>query len=240
MQEQVVDIAGLETVAVGDPAAARAVVVLLHGFAMQPADLAPFAHSLGVPALFLFPRGPFAASVEPGVELGRAWWPIDPILRKAALARGPRDFAGEHPAALPQARAMLGRFLDELDRFARRRASRPLVVGGFSQGGMLACDMFLRSPTPLAWLVLLSASRIAFDEWPPALARWGRAAFPYPRVLASHGREDPDLAFEAGLALRDCLVAAGADVTWLPFDGGHETPLVVWRRLRKILLELAG
>ncbi|MGE5183235.1 MAG: hypothetical protein ACM31C_14295 [Acidobacteriota bacterium] len=29
--------------------------------------------------------------------------------------------------------------------------------------------------------------------------------------------------------------AGGAHVTWLPFDGGHELPLVVWRGLRKFL-----
>jgi predicted esterase len=26
-----------------------------------------------------------------------------------------------------------------------------------------------------------------------------------------------------------------APVTWVPFDGGHEIPLIVWRALRKFL-----
>ena len=60
----------------GDRAAAKAVVVLLHGFQMRPDDLAPFAHSLGVPAWFLFPEGPLEAQPE-----GRAWWHIDPDRR---------------------------------------------------------------------------------------------------------------------------------------------------------------
>src|SRR4051794_30750031 len=98
------EIAGLETTLVGEPADARVVVVLLHGFAMETSDLAPFAHSLAVPGLFLFPRGPVVAMPEPGVRRGRAWWHIDPVARAAALARGPRDFAGEHPDGLPTAR----------------------------------------------------------------------------------------------------------------------------------------
>jgi phospholipase/carboxylesterase len=240
MQEQVTEIAGLETTVVGDLGAARIVVVLLHGFAMEPADLSPFAHSLAVPGAFLFPRAPLAATVEPGVQRGRAWWHIDPVARAAALARGPRDFAGEHPDGLPAARATLGRFLDEVGATGGGLAGRPLVLGGFSQGGMLACDTFLRAPRPLAGLALLSASRIAFDEWPPLLAAWGRAPFPYPPVFASHGRADTDLAFTAGRALQDCLAAAGAAVTWVPFDQGHEIPLLVWRHFRKQLLALAA
>jgi len=236
--EQILEIGGLATTVVGDPAAARLVVVLLHGFGMEPADLAPFAHSLALPAVFLFPRGPVVAIVAPEVERGHAWWHIDPVARAAALARGPRDFAGEHPDGLPAARATLSRFLDAIPAFDARLSGLPLVVGGFSQGGMLTCDAFLRAPRPLAGLVQLSSSRIAFDEWPPYLARWGQGPFPYPPVFASHGRVDDDLAFGAGSALRDCLTAAGADVTWVPFDQGHEIPLVVWRHLRKRLLAL--
>jgi len=31
----------------------------------------------------------------------------------------------------------------------------------------------------------------------------------------------------------------GAAVDWLPFDGGHEIPLVAWRRLRKFVTEFS-
>ena len=51
--ETTLDLGGLRTIAVGDPDAARVVVVLLHGFQMVPADLTPFAHSLQAPAWFL-------------------------------------------------------------------------------------------------------------------------------------------------------------------------------------------
>ena len=58
-------------------------------------------------------------------------------------------------------------------------------------------------------------------------------------MLVAHGRADAELAFVAGELLRDFAIAGGATVTWLPFDGGHEIPLVVWRALRKQLLGLA-
>jgi phospholipase/carboxylesterase len=57
-------------------------------------------------------------------------------------------------------------------------------------------------------------------------------------ALVTHGRADGDLAFSAGERLHDLLQAAGAQVTWLPFEGGHEMPLVVWRALRRFVLGL--
>jgi len=56
-------------------------------------------------------------------------------------------------------------------------------------------------------------------------------------VLVSHGTHDPDLAFSAGEALRDFFRSSGARVTWQPFEGGHEIPLIVWRALRRFFVE---
>jgi phospholipase/carboxylesterase len=95
----------------------------------------------------------------------------------------------------------------------------------------------LRAPVEAAAMALLSASRIAWDEWEPLVAARPFSGLP---VLVSHGQIDNDLAFGAGEALRDCLTAAGAAVEWVPFETGHEIPLVVWRRLRALLLRLAA
>jgi phospholipase/carboxylesterase len=54
-------------------------------------------------------------------------------------------------------------------------------------------------------------------------------------VLVAHGRDDDELSFAAGERLRDVALAGGARVEWLPFDGGHGIPLVVWRALRRFL-----
>ena len=78
----------------------RMVVVMLHGYAMSAADLSPFAHSLGVSAVFYVPEAPLAA-----VPVGRAWWPMDQERRRLALAAGPRDLAEEQPTGAPAARA---------------------------------------------------------------------------------------------------------------------------------------
>jgi phospholipase/carboxylesterase len=223
--DQELELAGLRVVAVGDRAAARAIVIMLHGFGMRPSDLSPFAHSLSLPAWFLFPEGPLEAPIG-----GRAWWFIDPVLREEALARGPRDFAEQHPPDLDAASDRVIALVREVTELAE---GRPVVLGGFSQGGMLTCHTLLRAKLEVAAAVLLSTSRIAFSEWPARLAGDPLRALP---MLVSHGEDDLDLAYSAGLALKDWLIAAGADVTWVPFHGGHEIPLLVWRHLRKLVL----
>jgi phospholipase/carboxylesterase len=241
MLERKRSIAGLPTTLVGDPTSARFVCVILHGFAMSPADLSPFAHALGLPGLFVFPEAPLPAMLEPGRVQGRAWWHIDPVARARALALGPRDFAPQSPVDLPEARRALLEFLralDAEDTDPGPSGGLPRFLTGFSQGGMLVADCFMREPVLLraTGLGFFSASRIASAEWdahPPALATH-EAGVGLP-VFLSHGHQDPDLAFSAGEALRDRLLAARVDLTFVPFVGGHEIPLLVWRRFRRFL-----
>lgn len=219
--------AGLKSLLVGSPAEARALVVVLHGYAMRPEDLEPFAHSMRSPVLFCFPQAPQTAIPD-----GYAWWTIDNERRTRQLAVGARDLVNESPDGRAALRAQLNEFVGCLRQ--QQNLSAPLVLGGFSQGGMMACDAVLHGALEVAGLVLMSSSRIAIEEWSTQ-----RQALQDLPVLVSHGRHDADLAFGAGEALRDFHIASGARVTWEPFEGGHEIPLVVWRALRRFLQEIA-
>jgi phospholipase/carboxylesterase len=93
------------------------------------------------------------------------------------------------------------------------------VLGGFSQGAMIATDLALRLEEPPAALVVLSGAPVGEAEWEKrAPARAGL------RVLQTHGRQDPVLPFAFGEAVRDLLHTAGLEVEFLPFDGGHGVP----------------
>ena len=197
-------------------------VVLLHGHAMQGADLAPFAHSLGVPAAYYVPDAPLDAD-----PAGLAWWPIDQAQRRTTLRAGPRDLATEVPSGAPAARALLGELVS---RVRCELPGLPVVLIGFSQGGMLACDAVLHGNVGVEGLVLLSSSRINVQSWVERRDRL--SGMP---VLVSHGETDDDLAFSAGEALRDFCRDAGADVTWIAFPEGHVVPLLVWRAIRRFL-----
>jgi phospholipase/carboxylesterase len=219
-------LASLDALRVVSSETPRALVVLMHGYAMRPQDLEPFAHSLGLPAVFYFPRGP-----QETPDGARAWWSIDEEKRDAEIALGERDVFDGWPANRPHARAALVEFLDAARAL---HSGLPLVLCGFSQGGMLACDTVLCAGQDVAALAMLSSSRIAFADW--IRHRDRLVGLP---VLVSHGLHDASLSFVAGERLRDFCIESGARVTWQPFDGAHEIPLVVWRALRRFLTELA-
>lgn len=198
-------------------------IVMLHGYSMDPERLLPFAPTLLPNARFLAPVGPI--EVEGG---GRSWWQVDAQARDTQIAEGPRDLAERDPPGREAARAHLAATLDALER--EHGPLGRLVLAGFSQGGMISCDFVLHEPRRVHGLAMLSASRVAMHDWTPRLGRL--AGLP---VFVAHGHADDDLSFGAGEALRDCAQEAGAQVTWVPFDGGHEIPMLVWRRLRQWL-----
>jgi len=187
---------------------AERVVVLLHGFGAPGDDLVALGEWIdaGPATAWVFPEAPLELGGLDGDS--RAWWMID-------LDRLDRDRAREVPEGLAEARAQLIALLDAV----RARFGDHVVLGGFSQGSMLALDVALHDPRPLDGLVLLSGTLLARHEWEPRMA--ARAGLP---VVQSHGRSDGLLSFAAAEALRDLLVAAGLDVTWVPFPGGHEIP----------------
>ena len=189
---------------------------------MQPSDLAPFAHSLGLSGIFALPRAPL--TVAGG---GFAWWDVDAEVRARAHRAGGRDLATAEPVGRGLARRKI---LDWLNALPADLKSGPLILGGFSQGGMLAGDAYLMEGLKLSALIMLSASRIAINDWSPRLSR--AKGLP---VFISHGEQDDDLSFSAGRELADTFRNAGASVTFVPFPGRHEIPLLVWRALRAFL-----
>ena len=126
-----------------------------------------------------------------------------------------------------EARAHVERLVAAL---AARHPEASLVLGGFSQGAMLALDVALHQSAPPAGLILMSGTLIADALWRPRMA--SLAGVP---VMLSHGRDDGLLPFSAAEQMRDRLVAAGAAVDWQAFRGGHEIPPAVIDAAGKLL-----
>jgi phospholipase/carboxylesterase len=194
------------------------VVVLLHGFGAPGDDLVPLWRTLGAPAgtRFVFPAAPI--DLGPSAMGGRAWWPLDleELMRRRAL--GQRRDTALVPEGADVARAQIDALLDEVERTLRPPPGK-LVLGGFSQGAMVALDVALHSPRALAGLVLLSGTIIAAGEW--ATRYETRRGLP---VLMSHGQQDEILPFAISEELRDLLASHGIPVEWVPFRGGHGIP----------------
>ncbi|MCA9668350.1 MAG: phospholipase [Myxococcales bacterium] len=207
-------------------------VVLNHGFGAPGDDLAMLWRVLDVPreTRFVFPAAPLGL---PMMGDARAWWMIDFEQVQAAMANSlARDLSSVEPQGLLEAREALYSLLDAVERELRVPPQRT-VIGGFSQGAMLALDAVLRRPRAYAGLALLSGSLLCRDVWEPLVPRI--AGMP---VLQSHGRHDMLLSFQMAKQLSEMLRAGGVDASFLDFGGGHEIPVSVVERLGAFITEV--
>lgn len=201
-------------------------VLLLHGFGAPGADLVSLADALDVPTgtRFVFPEGPLSLSFGP--RDARAWWLIDMTRMQAdQMAGRVRDLSQDIPKGLAPARETMLAFLKVVEQ-QFSADPRKTILGGFSQGAMLSCDVMLRSTQPYAGLIQLSGTLLATQEWTPLLQK--RKGLP---VFQSHGIQDEILPYVGAEALRDTLTHAGFSVEWHSFRGGHEIPRAVLQRL---------
>lgn len=210
-------------------------VVLMHGFGAPGTDLVGLARAVQSPpgTRWVFPEAPLSLTM--GYGDSRAWWLIDMARLDRAIATGDsRALVNDVPEGLDEARAKVFAMLDAL-RSRAGVSTEKLVLGGFSQGAMLAMDVALRSEMPLAGLAILSGTLIAGDEW--------RARMPWRKglkVFQSHGQADPILPYPVADDLRAALTEAGMDVTWVPFRGPHTIPQEVLVRLGAFLRAAFG
>jgi phospholipase/carboxylesterase len=208
-------------------------VLLLHGFGAPGDDLLSLADELDVPTgtRFVIPEGPLTLSFGPSDA--RAWWLIDMARIAADRAAGRiRDLSNEIPRGLAPARETMLAFLKEVER-TFGADPRKTVLGGFSQGAMLSCDVMLQSDHPYAGLVQLSGNLLAQQIWGPLIPK--RKGMP---VFQSHGMQDEILPYVGAERLRDTLSQSGLAVEWHRFRGGHEIPEPVLQRLGVFLTKV--
>lgn len=210
---------------VGDPNAPT--VVLFHGYGADMNDLAPLAGVIQGPknCNWYFPNGPQSVDLG-GHSTGRAWFPI----RVADMQVGvPLDLSEQIPPGLKKARELARQFIDKLGVSPSK-----LVIGGFSQGAMLATDLMLHMDEPPAGLALLSGTLISKNEWAELAAQ--RPGF---RFFQAHGARDQVLSFAHSQGLEKLFKTAGWQGQLFRFEGGHEIPSEVLIQLgsylRKVL-----
>lgn len=170
---------------------------------------------------WFFPEALLEADLGMGPsEDARAWWPIDMLRLQMLMERGQaRDLAAETPDGMAEARAALEACLDVLERDHGLEPARTLL-GGFSQGAMLATEVALHAERVFGGLAILSGALVSEERWREAASRTGGAI----DAIVTHGRRDPILPFDGGRAVAELLAASGGRVRFVPHGGGHEIP----------------
>ena len=224
----------------------RYCVVLCHGFGAPGTDLVALGPDLAAmcpeqaeDVLYIFPQAPLDLA-SMGLDGARAWWMIDIERFQRSLDQPEKmaRFRRAVPEGMPESSNLLRGMLADVQHQIGIPTSRTLL-GGFSQGSMVATDVALRLPERLAGLCIFSGTLVAQDEWQPLAAKRG----PLP-VLQSHGYFDPILPYSGAESLRTLLKGGGLDVEFLPFDGPHTIPYEALERLallmRRVFTDRSG
>ena len=209
----------------------RRCIVLLHGFGANFQDLTGLSTVLDPTQSWdwYFPNGPQEISFSDAYA-GRAWFPIDMQRLQLALMQGVRQpFRNEIPAGFTAASL-------SVDRLVRELGSRydQIVVGGFSQGSMITCDVALHTEQKLSALLLLSSNVIAKSRWETAIKRKDKAF----KVFQSHGQFDNVLPVDGAKELADFWTENDYSHEYVSFPGGHEIPYPVLDNLKMFLASL--
>lgn len=213
--------------------------VFCHGFGAGGDDLVGLAGDLlqmaatDEPLMLVFPAAPLSLD-EQEMPGGRAWWMLSVQRLISAMEAGRfEQIRAEVPDEIDAARASLTAVIDAaLERCGL--SAQHLLLGGFSQGAMLAVDTALRGlAEPPAQLCLYSGALICEPLWKPHVPRLKDT-----EIFQSHGRYDQILPLQTGLWLRDLLQSAPTSVDFVEFNGPHTIPSEALERTAALLSRL--
>lgn len=197
-------------------------LVLLHGYGSRAEDWLQFEGKIQVPAQtrVMFPQGPLRSPTGQ-----RGWWWLHLEGYMPRDGAGLPDLSSSSPAGIEVASQLVRNLLKDVHD--------PIVLGGFSQGAMLSAEIAFQTDQKLAGLILLSGTPVNEEAWVARIP--GRRRLP---IFIAHGRQDGVLSFAAMERFQARSRAAGLDVTWFPYDGGHEIPDEVIQAVNAFLANL--
>jgi phospholipase/carboxylesterase len=218
-------------------------IILCHGYGADAADLFSLSEflSLNQSTGFYCPNAPLelpAAFMSAG---GRAWFEIDWQLWRTKWKGGPSDVS-----ELTQS----GNFLKSVEHvqnlisYLLARGVQKIILGGFSQGGMIALSSalsFLNTHKAVpgmgsvfAGLWLLSTQALDLKYTTEVVGEM-QGVFPEffqnCSVVHAHGEQDPILQFPGAEQLGALLKKSFTNYCWIPFRGGHEIPSLVLQKM---------
>jgi phospholipase/carboxylesterase len=202
-------------------------IIFFHGYGADAGDLFPLSQEIPISkeCNWLFPEGILEVPIGWN-NSGRAWWPVNvEDLQKAQASGVPRDLSQGTPQGLDTAYNKVSEMLRALNVPWNK-----IILGGFSQGAMLATEMYLRAPESPLGLVVLSGACLHADQWrEKARDRSGKTFF------LAHGEQDPVLSIKGAQKLETILTQSGMKGRLNKFSGGHEIPSNILVELSKYI-----
>ena len=186
-----------------------ATVIVMHGLGASPTDFLSFVSSMDLsavgPVRWVFPAAPIQpVTINGGMEMP-SWYDI-----RGMDIVSKQDEAGLRASAA-EVQALIAR------EVALGVPASRIVLGGFSQGGVMALLTGVRAPQRLAGLLDMSG----YLALAPATAAERSEANRDVPIFMGHGRQDGVVPIAAGLASRDTLAGLGYAVEWHDYPIQH-------------------
>jgi len=198
-------------------------IIWLHGLGADGQDFVPIVDELSLPVAvrFIFPHAPQRPVTINGGFVMRAWYDI-----VASSIDAQQDEQG-----IRVSQKLIEALIEQ--EVERGIAPEHIFLAGFSQGGAIALHTALRQTAPLAGVLALSA-------YLPLSDSVKAEALPRTKItpiFLAHGRGDPVIPFELGVASREALIRLGYGVEWHEYTMQHS---VCEQELRDIEIWLSG
>ena len=184
-----------------DPARKYPMIILLHGFGAHMGDLASLAPAIDAEGyVYIFPNAPIPFQIGPGMT-GFGWTP-------------PRDLRS--PDDLKNAVDMLAGLIEEVTEQYSTESGQ-VILGGFSQGGMMTYSYGLPNPGLFKGLVVLSAVVPDADTMRNSLPEDHSQP-----IFVAHGTSDMMVAVQSARDAREFLEAEGYGPVYHEYPMAHE------------------
>lgn len=188
----------LDTIEIPAEETERAAIIGLHGRGSDPRDIAGLARALALPSVrWILPAAPIPMGP------GYTWY-----------SRPYTDLSPENRAEFNQSRELL---LDLLRQVRANSEGRQAAFLGFSQGGVLATEMAVRSPEPVDAAVSLSGGLYEPDR---LHAEISDSAHSTP-IFWGHGIYDSILPISAAREQAHVLRTNAMDLTFKEYPLDH-------------------
>ena len=200
-------------------------VILNHGYGANMEDLAPLGDVLGRDYDWYFPEGPVKLDNR-GLGGGRpcGWFPLQmDVLETAFKTENFELLLTPHfQEAFQRAEDGMGAFVENV-----KKSYDSLVLGGFSQGAMVALGAGLKHRNIVDKLLIFSGLFVSKNAWSGYEGEI--------KSFQSHGKSDPLLPYSQGEALCEFLTSLNPEHRFVAHEGGHEIPLDILREAKVFL-----
>jgi len=213
---------GLEYLELNKAEPALRYAVFLHGYGANAQDLSGF-HTLKLPVScrWIFPNGPLNPGTPYDMSGGRAWFPLK------VSNENNRLYPGENSLYY------LDKYCQQLMRFLQSLnvGFDNIIVGGFSQGAVMALNLALRMNPPPRALIVMSGSLFPVEVLSKEKEKFSKGG----AFFQCHGKADPLLLYSEAKEICKFL----QDLQWtgqlVSFEGGHEIPHDVLLRIQDFM-----